>query len=241
MRNFVVVGVGLLMSSVGYAAVLDQFAGPYNTSGGGNGTVVLNTSNDTGDWITANSYNNGTATPPPLYYGFDVTVTNNAGETGSGGMFSALQMFTGGLPTMGIGNNWTATAWSWFDEGLTQGDLNSSTPTLPNSYEVIQVGLTKRIVAKITYGNGANDTATVWLNPTTDPEGSQPANLTTSLPLGAYHFSQVNVRTGNPPAAATYSNIIFGTTFADVAQVPEPSGLLLVGAAGAMMLRRRAR
>ena len=222
------------------AALLQSFSGPYETTGGGVGLNVVDTTTDAGDWITANGFN-GTGTGT-LYYGFDVRVTNNAGDTGAGGLFSALQLFAGASERLGVTNNFSSVNWSYFNGGG-NGDLRATPLTgAPNPITPPEAA---RIVVRVNF-NGptpGDETATVWFNPNPLlPEAAQDTGITTPLttPFNAA-FDSVRARTGNTTAAATYSNVQFATDFTTAA-VPEPATAGLLGAIGVGLLaRRRAR
>ena len=181
--------------------------------------TIIDTGNDAGDWI--DSY--GDASDATLYYGFDFTVDNDAGETGTGGLFAALQFDEGGSERLGVGNNWQSVNLSTFGFGGDQ-DLAGPTPYV--------VGETYRIVVRIDYNSGGDDSAAVWIDPASE------ASVSTDLGTDNATFDTIRLRAGNDPGQVTFGNIVFATTFAE-AVVPEPGSLALLGLGGLFMLRRR--
>jgi len=91
-----------------------------------------------------------------------------------------------------------------------------------------------------------NDTARVYINPTSNTELDNTPYIVdtwTTATAEATSYAAFNLRQGSSTAAPTISgidNIAVSTTFSDVAQVPEPSTYALLGMGGlALLLRRR--
>jgi hypothetical protein len=208
------------------AAVLFNLPGSQVATGGGNGVSLVDTSNDTGDWITAGGYAAGSATVP-LYFSFTANVTNNTGETGAGGFFTALQLFKSG-ERFAVGNNWGSVNWGGFF-GPAEYDLTGAPAIVPNT--------AVNFVFKL---DQAANTATVWFNPNlTLLEAAQPAGITTVRSgLGTNdEFESINIRAGNDAGSTTFSNLTIQNT--SPFGVPQPTTGLLAGLALLGMMRRR--
>ena len=208
-----------LVAASGFAnaAIIQTLAGPENATGGGQGSTLIDTSNDTNDWITTLS-GGGT-----IYIGFDWTVTDNAGETGGGGFFGGLGFYDGGTERALVGNSWNSLN---FGVAGPIGENNSST-----AYEI---GTTVRLIAKITVTDGGtgNDTIELFINQ--DTEGTADASVTGTLD----DFTQITNRAGNGSGAATLANLIVADDY--ISAVPEPSSSILFTLGGmALLLRRR--
>ena len=188
-----------------------------------NPTTIIDTSNDTGDWISTYGDASSSGT---LYYGFDFTVDNNNGETGTGGYWTALQLFSGGNERIGLGNNWNSLNLSSFQHNGDQ-DLAGPTPYV--------IGTTYRLVAQIDFVNGGDDSAKVWIDPIS------PASPSKDLGAADASFDNIQLRGGNDAASTTYGNIVFATTFNEAAGVPEPATVVLSigGLLGFWKLRRK--
>lgn len=201
------------------AAVIQTVAGPDVATGGGAGNTLIDTSSDTGDWITSLS-NGGT-----MYIGFDFTVDNNAGEGGGGGFFAGLGFYNGGAERALVGNAWT---------GLNYGIAG---PIGANaSSTAYAVGTTVHLVAKLTVVDGgtANDTIELFINQLT--EGSADASVTGTLD----DFTSLTHRAGNGAGQTTLSNLVVADDYLSAAAVPEPSSSALLSLGGlALILRRR--
>ncbi len=207
------------------AAVLFNLPGSQVATGGGDGVSIVNTGNDTADWITAGGYDTGSATVP-LYFSWTANITNNAGETGTGGFFTALQLFKGG-ERFAVGNTWTSLNWGGFGGG--DYELTGSPAYV--------VGTPANFVMKL---DQAANTATVWFNPNlTLLEAAQPAGITTvRSALGINdEFESINVRAGNDTGSTTFSNITIQNT--TPFGIPEPTTGLLAGLALLGVIRRR--
>lgn len=211
-------------------AVLQTFAGPFNITGGGLGTTLVDTNTDTNDWIDGYTGDNSTT---PLYYQFTVTVTNNAGESGGGGMFGGFQLYEETAERFAVGNNWGSVSWSTF---FPDQELNGVAGTGGAKPIVIDEMVT--FAVKI---DQVADSATVWLNPNFGlSEAAQDTGLTTvytSMGLNNA-FNTIRLRAGNDAAAMTFADIVIRT---DSPFVPEPGISALAALAGVVMLRRRRR
>ena len=216
------IGVLGLLASPASAAILDQ--DPGGTVGAG-GTVpantqVFNTGNDTSDWIDTYGDSGFTGT---LYYGFDFTVLNNAGESGGGGLFAGVQLYNGNSERIGAGNDW-APVNIGFVGGSGFADNETSTPYV--------VGQTYRLVVKVEFFGGDDDDLFLWVDPASEAD---PAD---AIDSGNTVFNNIRLRAGNSSGLVGFENIVFATTFAEAA-IPEPSSLALLGLGGLCVLRRR--
>lgn len=145
-----------------------------------------------------------------------------------------------------VGSNTSGDNMLWFsprdDTGLLQisrrgtsgGNAASSTG------QTLSFGTTYFLVAKF---DVTATTLDFWFNPTPGGTlGAATVSLTSAqLPTAGLGFSYIALLGGNS-GGATYDEIRLGTTYADVAPIPEPStlALALLGGLGAMgMIRRR--
>ena len=97
----------------------------------------------------------------------------------------------------------------------------------------------RTVIAYNAVAGPVNDTASVYVNPT---DRSIEANNTAEISLDAWttvsaetnKVAAINLRQGSAANAATLSvdNLSVGTTFSDVAAVPEPRSLFLFGGLG---------
>ena len=204
------------------AAILDQDPGGTVGDGGSiaSNTQVVDTSNDTGDWIDTYGDTGFTGT---LYYGFDFTVLNNAGESGGGGLFAGVQLYFNGAERIGVGNDWAPVSIG-FIGGSGFSKTETSTP-----YVVDQ---TYRLVVRIDFDGAGDDSLSLWVDPASEAD---PVDATDS---GDANFNNIRLRAGNNPGLVAFENIVFATTFAEAA-VPEPSSLALLGLGGLLVARRR--
>jgi hypothetical protein len=220
MKKTILTTMIIAVAPLAQAAVLQTITGPDTASGGGIGNVIVDTSNDTGDWI--DSLNAGGT----VFIGFDWTITDNAGESGSGGMFGGMGVYDGTGERLLVGNGWSNLDYSAGASG-----------TIESTGIDYVIGDTVRIVAELTIVNdgASNDTWKMWVNPSAGDEATPNAQRTDWT---IDDFTQITHRVGNDPASATMENIVIADTFADA--VPEPSSTAFLGLAGlALILRRR--
>lgn len=206
------------------ATVIQSLAGPFAASGGGAGATLIDTSNDTDNWMTNLIGSGGT-----IYLGFDWKVTNNANESGTGGFFGGLGIYnTASQERATIGNQWNSLNYS----------LNVTQPSsaVSNTSTSYTVGATERLVAKltITVGGASNDILQLFLNQNT--EGTPDASITFSLDS----IGKLTNRAGNTTGAATLSDLVISSDYASAAGViPEPAPLALISLGGLLIIRRR--
>ena len=202
------------------AAVLQTISGPDVASGGGQGNTLVDTTNDTGNWI--DDVNAGGT----VFIGFDWTITNNAGETGTGGFFAGLGVYNGGAERLLVGNQWNSLGYGAGASGT--GNETGIAYT---------VGQTVRIVTELTITNDGSgkDTWRMGVDPGVGDQANHDAeHLTWTID----DFTKLTHRAGNDPGSATMENIVIADAFADA--VPEPSSAALLGLGGlALIFRRR--
>ncbi len=185
--------IGALTSA--HAEIIQTISGPDDASGGGDGNTLIDTTNDTDDWIdTLNA--GGT-----VFIGFDWVITNNAGETGTGGFFGGLGVYNGSDERLLIGNGWASLTFSAGAGG-----------TIEDTGVAYVVGETVRIVTELTVvAEGAsNDTWRTWINPDAS-DLATPGAQRTDWTIG--DFTQITHRAGNDPGASTMTNIIVADDF----------------------------
>jgi|TARA_B110000879_G_scaffold166068_1_gene214611 hypothetical protein len=203
----------MTLGTAAHGTVLEAFPGPFTDNATTADPVIVDTATATGNWL--DGYDDATDVGT-LYFSFEVTVDNNAGETGAGGFFAGLE-FIGVGEDLSIGNWWQSTQWGGY---RFSGDFNLQPDDATTE---ITSGSSATIAGKIVLGAGLDDdTVTLWLNPTAGAEVDQPASITTFLSGADTPFDTLQVRSGNstPPATSdgqsTYSNIVFATEFSDV-------------------------
>ena len=116
------------------------------------------------------------------------------------------------------------------------GNFSSSTP-------VVSGEPTYLLARYVMDGNtsGQTSTAHYWVNPdiSTEPLTADAANGPAGTNFRAFEFDRF--RLGSFGAQGTVDEIRLGTTFGDVAPIPEPTSALLVGSGLMMALGRRRR
>lgn len=213
-----------LISFTAEGAILQTVTGPVVATGGGAGTNLIDTTNDAGDWI--DGINGGGS----VYLAFDWVISNNAGETGSGGFFGGLGVYNGGGERLLIGNGWSETSYSG---GTGAGGISDT--GVP-----YQVGVPVRLVTRLTLVDGGtnNDSWEMWVDPANGDEGNpQAGNAAFTLD----DFTRLTHRAGNSPGEAILSNLVVATTWDDVVPIPEPGSSWFIVAAGVLMGWRRRR
>ncbi len=173
---------------------------------------------------------------------------------------------TRGIPSTSSGDLWVSWLWSPVDPadsntysgfGLTAqfggadlfyvGDDGAAADTYnvairdsgQVSYSPLVSGQTYFTVVHINFGTFANDgSVDVYLNPTPGGALGAPLRSVSGLNLPATN-GLVMLGYGN--GATAFDEIRFGTTYAEVSAIPEPSTFLLLGAAGLVMVIRRKR
>ena len=122
---------------------------------------------------------------------------------------------------------------------------NSFAATPVSSGITVQANTTYLLVGKIVFSTTADDTVSLWVNPTSSKEtdaGSANAIYANDTTLTALDNIQAYQSTAN--YNMTIDELRLGTTWADVTPglpTPEPASLGLVAAGGYLMIRRRSR
>lgn len=230
MKNLSIIAPALMLlaAPLAPASVLLSSASPMTVSGGGAGVILVDVTNDAGDWITSGGYDTGSATGA-LYFQVTMNITNNAGETGGGGFFSGFQLFKNGAENLALGNNWNSLNWGGFRG---PGDFNL------NGNPAYALNTPASFVVKL---EQVSNMATIWFNANLSlTENAQSASSMTVLSgLGtADEFNALNLRAGNGTGSNTFSDIVVSTD-SPFAAVPEPGSTLLLGLAGLGLIRRR--
>ncbi|MDZ4787345.1 MAG: PEP-CTERM sorting domain-containing protein [Blastochloris sp.] len=93
------------------------------------------------------------------------------------------------------------------------------------------------IVFRMAFNGASDDTMSVWLNPTA---ASDTASITATQ--ANFVLNNPEWRSVNANGSLVFDEIRFGTTFADVVPIPEPSTyVLLLGGIGVLLILRRCR
>jgi hypothetical protein len=214
MRSPTLLSCGLIAAfpAALHAQGVDWRVGPVTATGGGNGTALVTTANDFSNWLTANAAGNSIPLADPAatgvyYFGYDWTITNNAGETGGGGFFGGLWFFDTGAERGGLGNAWGPVSYGLAGPGW---EANFA-PASPYG-----IGTTVRMVVKVTFNAGGNDSLTAWLNPAAGvAEGSQTVPVATTS--RNFEVDALNLRTGNGTGASRLDRLMVSTDFASAA------------------------
>ena len=183
------------------AVILTNISGPFVVSNAVN-LVLLTTNN--GSWIGTN-YQDG-APGSTLYCRFSMGFQ-------AVGLFAALEFYDNGNEVFGIAKNAGSSNWSYFysPNGSGVGDLNPVLPIVANQWHTV--------VVKIVFNQGGagNGTETIWMDPVwTNSAAGQSSSIITTPPAFDPAFNAVYLRCGNTPSSATFSNLVFATTGADI-------------------------
>lgn len=175
--------------------------------------MIIDTTNDTADWLTANPAGNGLALTDgaatgTYYFGFDWTIDNNAGETGGGGFFGGLWFYQDGSERPGFGNGWGPVTYGLAGPG---GDALVA-PATPYA-----VGVKARIVGKIQYMAGGDEIVTMWVNPIGGAAEGAQVGVPVVTTTRNFTTNSVRLRTGNAPGASTLENLMVATDFESAA------------------------
>ena len=242
--------------SFGQAAVSDSFtgaAGPIAGTGGGTG-------------FSGNYTGGGNVASPGLTYPGLLTAGNRFDTAGTNnGAFRNLAspintdsgtIYVGFLTAARPGTAPDYAGLSFYSGGQSTEELFMGKPFQVNNYGFDVTGATAMnsatapvsttptfVVYRLTF-TPTGDTIDFFANPT--PGGVLPATptLTYAIPEATFAdtFTSIRMQSGEGAGTATpfsFDEIRGGLTFADVAPVPEPAALGVVGLAGLLALRRR--
>jgi len=186
-----------------------------------------------------------------VYYSFDLRIDSLEGSNNAGGGFFIGLNNTGNAATT---TNPSAVA----ARVLARIDPNDPNPTSPTTYNLgiarnrattaadipwsgpLNLGDTLFIVASVEIVDGLqNDVSRLWIDPTGD---SAPATLTDATTGTGTDIGLASIILRQSPAPfLTLDELRIGTEWADVAPVPEPTGIALGGIVAAGLLARRRR
>jgi hypothetical protein len=206
--------------TTGYGSLPVTLAGPL-TTGGGNDLTIFSAAGES--WLGTNYNTNSVKT---LYVRFSMVFSNLNGETGGGGGYGGLHLMQDNAQKLIVGNAWISTNWSLEANGAQQ-DLTPLTP--------VTLGEWHTIVERIDFVPGGSDNVKVWLDPDFNQTEANQPNAPLALTTDAT-FNNVRLRCGNGTASATWTNIVMGSTSADVgfvapadpqfqAQLPTPNSI----------------
>ena len=165
-----------------------------------------------------------------IYIGF-----LTAPRPGTAPDYAGLSFFSGGQSTeeLFLGKPFQVNNYGFDVSGVTA--MNSATAPVSTTPSLL--------VYRLTF-TPTGDTIDFFANPT--PGGALPATptLTYSIPEATFGdtFTSIRMQSGEGAGTATpfsFDELRGGLTFADVAPVPEPATLGLLGVAGLLALRRR--
>jgi hypothetical protein len=187
----------------------------------------------TGNRLDLNGSNSGnlrTLTSSPdsfgstLYFSFIADIDS--------GNYAGLSLFEDDTETLFVGKTFDAANWG-IDIGGT--GVNTTTPTSTQSLLVVRLDFG----AATTTNPGDSTLIRMYVNPAV---GTEPMLADASITKLNFTFDGIRVQAGSEAVDGAFDEIRLGTTYADVAVVPEPASLGLVAAGGALLLgRRRAR
>ena len=229
-----------------HAATLQTWTGPTTVTGGGVGTQLVNTTNDAGDWLTANgNYTTGTSSVA-LYFQFNLSLNNIGSGTGGSDFFTAFQLVMGSPNNvtnerLAIGNNSASSNWSGFQSGAGAfGDFELNGNAGVGGSNPVSVSESVTFILKL---EQSTNSATIWFNPNVSlSEVGQDPGFTTHLTgLGVEDtFDSIWLRAGTTTGSTTFSNMSVRNDTPFIS-VPEPSYGLLLGIAGTIILLGRRR
>jgi len=193
------------------------------------GQAVIDSHNAPDDGI---SLGGGDYTHGVLYAGFDVNF--NAEPTGSGtyfGLFKDASTF-----------NFFARVWASNDVSLANNvKIGIANQSGTAHYDGdLTIGTTYRIVVMLD-NTGALPVGSLWVNPVLESDAHIVGTDTPTI--ANPNITQWGLREGTASFGTfeNVDNLIIGTTFADVATIPEPSTIMLIGMSlvGLFAIRRR--
>jgi hypothetical protein len=142
--------------------------------------------------------------------------------------YAGLSLFEGGTENLFLGKTFSAANWG-IDIVSPAIGVNSTTPTSTQSL----------LVYRLDFGGGttAGDTLIrLYVNPAV---GTEPITADASIEKANFTWDQIRVQAGLNAADGAFDEIRFGTTYADVAVVPEPASLGLAAVGSVLLLGRR--
>lgn len=178
----------------------------------------------------------GGSTSGTLYVRFDcaIAATQDPGFVAGFGWFqlrrgstTAVEELNNGLSgnSLSIGKEWGTASHSGIVANPAAGD--GWTHFALNPTDIVDVA-NHTFVMKIDYAGGAADSVSIYQDPLVAGESAQPSSLTTALAgAGDLSFDSFLIRAGNQGTNWHFDNVKFGTSFADVAAVPEPTSAVL--------------
>lgn len=163
----------------------------------------------------------GGSTTGTLYFAF--LARNASSDVPNGTEDYACLLLQGGANVLGVGNYWTAWAYSTFglggDQDMVFGTGGATWLDMNSSVHLF--------LGKIDYTAG-NDSVTVWLDPNLSLGDAQPNSTRRITATGDMSFSGYTLETGsvNNNNAWEFDEVRFGTTFLSV--VPEPGTMTMM-------------
>ena len=163
--------------------------------------------------------------------------SHNFSGVNSGSLWLSFLSYTpsGGMAKVQLVNSaWGGVTFGkegWWGKYMLSGDSSSISANNTQSL----------ILARVDFNiSGAQDVARMWVYPssgslpTEAPSDASAAATKTLTDVGTLYFIRLNV-----DASSAADEIRLGTTFADVAPVPEPATMVLIGMGAVALLRRR--